>query len=126
MAKTVLIVEDDKEQGQVLFDTIKNAGYEVILSTSGQDGLKIALDKQPDLIILDNRMPEMSGFSMLRKLRAESSWGQRVPVLFFSNVQIGDDLEAEDIENAGAVDYLIKSDTTLEHLIAKIRSILAS
>ena|ERR1051326_2281800 len=124
MAKTVLIVEDEPSQMIALADAVEKEGFTVIRASDGQTGLQIALDKQPNLILLDNRMPEMSGYTMLRKLRKEGSYGANVPVVFFSNIAIGDDAEAEDILATGPAYYLMKSDTSLAQLAAKIKSLI--
>lgn len=122
--KTILIVEDEQPQMLALTDAFEKEGFATLQATDGQKGLDLALAKQPNLILLDNRMPEMSGYTMLRKLRKENSWGAGVPVVFFSNIAIGDDAEAEDIMQAGPAYYLMKSDTSLAQLVAKIKSLI--
>jgi len=124
VGKTILIVEDDTAQMTALFDAFGRAGFNVLQAQNGPKGLEIALERQPALIVLDNRMPDMSGYTMLRKLRKENSYGAGVPVIFFSNISISDDAEAEDILQTGPAYYLMKSETSLEQLIAKARSLI--
>lgn len=119
---TILIVEDEPAQLNVLSDAIQTSGFNTLKASDGPTGLKMALEHQPSLILLDNRMPQMSGYSMLRQIRAENNWGAKVPVIFFSNIPVSGHEEETDIADAGVAYYLMKSDTSLVDLIAKIRT----
>jgi CheY-like chemotaxis protein len=123
MSKTILIIEDDKIMRDTCADRLKREGFTVLEADGGPKGLDIALNDQPDLIILDNRMPEMSGYQMLRKLREKNNWGANVPVIFFTNVEMTDDAEA-DVAETNPAHYLVKSETSLEMLVTKIRELL--
>jgi two-component system NtrC family sensor kinase len=66
----VLVIEDSEEVTAFLLDTIlKPSGYEPLLATSGEDGLRLALEQRPDLVILDLNLSEMSGMEVIRGLR---------------------------------------------------------
>jgi DNA-binding response OmpR family regulator len=123
MSQTILIIEDEKVMRDVLADRIKKEGFTVLEAENGTTGLHMALDSQPDLIILDNRMPEMGGYQMLKTLREKNNWGAGVPVIFFTNVGLTADAEA-DIDAINPAHYLIKSDTSMDMLVAKIRELL--
>ena len=84
----------------------------------------MALDGQPDIVLLDIRMPNMTGFEMLKKLRSKNDWGMRVPVIFFTNIQPSSDDEMADVEGLGPVAYMIKSDTNLDDIVAKVKEII--
>lgn len=120
----ILVVEDEEPIRRALVDTLKSDGMTVYEADDGERGMKAALDKQPDLILLDNRLPAQSGFSMLRQLRKSGSFGASVPVIFLSNVKVTSEEEQDAIASVGAVDYLMKSDTSMKDVVAKIRSIL--
>ncbi len=122
--RTILVVEDETSQQNALKDALQGEGFAVLTADDGESGLKIALEKQPNLILLDNRMPRMSGYTMLRQLRVENNWGSTVPVIFLSNIAVASKEEESDIHDAGAAYYLMKSDTSLADLIAKIKSVL--
>lgn len=124
MKQTVLIVEDEMVQRQVLSDKLKAEGFNVLTADDGEKGLKLALSDHPDLVLLDNRMPNMSGFAMLKRLRDQDAWGEKVPVIFFSNVEPGSRSEKEDLDAIQPTAYLIKSDTDLTEVVAKIREVL--
>ena len=126
MKQTILVVEDEVVQRQVLSDKLKAEGFNVLTAEDGERGLKLSLSDHPDLVLLDNRMPNMSGFAMLKRLREEDSWGEHVPVIFFSNVEPGSREEKQDLDAIGPTAYLIKSDTDLTEVVAKIREVLGS
>ena len=62
MRNTILIVEDEKEVLELLGLYLQEEGYKVLLANGGAEGIKIAKDENPDLILLDIQMPEMNGY----------------------------------------------------------------
>lgn len=123
MSQKILVIEDEKIMRGVEVDRLKKEGFLVLEADNGARGLDVALSEQPDLIILDNRMPDMGGYQMLKTLREKNNWGAGVPVIFFTNVQLTADAEA-DIGEINPAHYLVKSDTSLDMLVAKIRELL--
>ena len=121
---TILIIEDEDVQQQVIGEKLSAAGFDVMRASDGSQGLSKALANTPDLILLDNRMPKMGGFEMLSRLHESGTWGENVPVIFFSNVEPTTREERQDIEAAGAAHYLLKSETSLEDIVVKIKEIL--
>ncbi len=126
MKQVVLIVEDEAIQRDVLKSKLQSEGFGVLTATDGEEGLKLALSDHPDLVLLDNRMPTMSGFAMLRRLREHDAWGEKVPVIFFSNVEPVSKGEKEDLDAIAPTAYLMKSETDLSTIVAKIRETLGS
>jgi CheY-like chemotaxis protein len=122
--KTILIIEDDHVQLQVVSEKLKTSGFKVIEAFDGAMGLQVALSEQPDLILLDNRMPQMSGYEMLRRLREGGGWGEKVPVIFFSNVEPATKEEQNDLEAITPTAYILKSDTDLTGIVEKIKQAL--
>ena len=120
----ILVVEDEKEQREVLSRTLSDAGYGVLQASDGKSGLTMAADHQPDLIMLDIKMPEMTGFEMLKNLRKQSSWGERVPVIFLTNIQMSGDDEMEAIAQIQPTHYFVKSDTSLQNILTKIKEVI--
>ena len=74
----ILIVDDEPEMVRGLEDNLRFEGYQTIGATNGPDGLALALEAGPDLVILDITMPRMSGWAVLRDLRAKQL---EVPVM---------------------------------------------
>jgi two-component system cell cycle response regulator len=123
--KRILVIEDDYVQRQVLSEKITAEGFDVITAHDGESGYQAAIANEPNLILLDNRMPGMSGYQMLKKLRESGKYGEQVPVLFFSNIEPGSKEERTDIEAVQPTAYLLKSDTDLSSIVAKIKESLA-
>lgn len=120
MAK-ILIVEDDKFLRELISQKIGAEGYEVIGATDGEEGLKVAGETHPDLILLDLILPTMDGFEVLQKLKGQELT-KAIPVIVLSNLG-----QKEDIDKGmqlGAVDYMIKAHFTPKEIVEKIKSIL--
>jgi DNA-binding response OmpR family regulator len=116
--KTILIVEDEQTLGRALTAKLESVGFSVLCAHNGEEGLAVAQEKMPDLILADIIMPKMDGLTMLDKMR-ENEWGKNVPVIMLTNLS-----SAEDIDEAtknGVHDYLVKSDWTLEDIVAKVK-----
>lgn len=100
----VLIIDDTPANLQTLGRALTNE-YDLHIATSGADGLKLATDIRPDLILLDVMMPEMDGYEVCRRLKADENL-ECIPVVFVTALS---DLDAEAKGLAlGAVDYLTK------------------
>lgn len=121
--KSILIVEDDTALRKVLTDKLTEEGFTVYGAVNGLDGLKVAAEKHPTLILLDIFMPIMDGFTMLTKLRSSDAWGKHVLVLVLTN-----SIDAQTIAKVtglGTTDFLIKSEWSLDALTKRIRERLA-
>ena len=117
----VLVVEDRRENLVFLSDQIlRPNGYQVITASDGEAGLHRALTEAPDLIIVDFRMPKMSGIEMLRALKKE---GKDIPVIV-ATCHGSEELAIEAFR-LGARDYLIKP-YEIEEMMASIDQALSS
>ena len=91
---------------------------------NGAAGFKLALKEHPDIILLDLLMPKMDGITMLKKLRQETEWGKSIPVVVLTNLSPDtEEINQAIVENKPAY-YLIKSDTSLNELLEKVKEIL--
>lgn len=122
--RTILIIEDDKILRETCAERLGQEGFTVLAAEDGTKGFDMAHSYEPDLLVLDNRMPGMSGYDMLRRLRNTNNWGATVPVIFFSNVEPKTDEEHAALESVNPVHYLMKSETSLETLVQVIRKLL--
>lgn len=117
----VLLVEDDKPIVEILKRTLKENNIDIIVGYDGKEGLKLAVENHPDLILLDIVMPTMDGLTMLKTLR-ENDWGKTVKVLVITNLSNPvSETEATDLNVEG---YIIKSDWRLDEIIGKIKKLL--
>jgi DNA-binding response OmpR family regulator len=119
--KILLIVEDDLSLSKALVGKFSTENFGILEAKNGEDGLKIALDKKPDLILLDVVMPRMDGISMLKELR-QDAWGKNVPVIILSN--LSDVQNNPEISQEHIADYIIKTDWSLEDIVKKVKDIL--
>lgn len=114
----ILVVEDEEVLLGVLKDRLKNEGFDVITARDGEQGLKMALEHQPDLILLDILMPKMGGITMLKNLRATPA-GKDTHVIILTNVS--DSKLVHEALTYGVRDFLVKSDWVLSDLVTAIR-----
>ncbi|MBB3044874.1 response regulator [Nocardioides sp. LMS-CY] len=113
----VLIVEDDARIRPLLMRSLDERGYAVSSAATGMQGLAMAVDDRPDLVILDLGLPDVDGTQVLRMLRAVSD----VPVIVASARD--DDPSLVGCLDAGADDYVVKPFTT-DQLEARIRAVM--
>ena len=115
--RLVLVVEDDQETRDVLRLYLEKEGYEVLAAQDGDLGLKYALDRRPDIVLLDLMLPGTDGWELCRRLRAES----KVPVLMLSaRGQVEDRIKGFDL---GADDYVSKPFSPRE-VVRRVRALL--
>jgi CheY-like chemotaxis protein len=76
----VLIVEDNGKNLKLVRDILQVKGYETVEATTGEDGIRIATERIPDLVLMDIQLPGMNGIDALRALRADASTA-RIPVI---------------------------------------------
>ena len=103
---TVLTVEDDAFLSSLVENNLLKAGYDVIATETGAEGLSHALTEHPDIILLDILLPDVGGLEVLRLLKNNDAT-KEIPVIIFSNFGGHDD-----VKNGlalGACEYLVKS-----------------
>lgn len=115
---TVLIVEDEPAQSEVLAYNLKAEGYHVITADNGEDALILVDENMPDLILLDWMMPHVSGIEVCRRLKIRSET-RSIPIIMLS-------ARSEEIDRVrgleiGADDYVAKPYSIIE-LMARVRA----
>jgi DNA-binding response OmpR family regulator len=116
----ILVAEDDPDIRDLLTFTLEFAGYEVKSVNNGEDAVRLARRDDPDLILLDVRMPRMTGYEACSLIRADPNLSH-IPILFLSVK--GQDTEVLAGMKAGAEEYLIKPFVP-DQLTQRIREIL--
>jgi DNA-binding NarL/FixJ family response regulator len=101
----ILIIEDQPQMRRNLAFILEMEKFEVIVAENGRQGIELARQKQPDLVICDVMMPEQDGYAVLQTLRAEKSTAN-VPFIFLTAK--GDKPDVRQGMNLGADDYLTK------------------
>ena len=116
----ILIIEDDDLVSRTVERSLSSEEFKISLADNGLDGLKFARKRQPDLVILDVIMPEMDGYEVCRKIRADQTLSD-VPILFLT-AKIKDDDKVNGFL-AGADDYLTKP-FNIDELLLRVHAIL--
>ena len=104
MAK-ILIAEDERDIRDLVAFTLRFAGYEVFTATNGEEAIELAPQVKPDLVLMDVRMPRMTGYEACRALKANPDL-KDIPVVFLSAK--GQESEIQQGLESGAEDYLLK------------------
>jgi len=117
-----LIAEDDEFLGSIYETKFTAEGFKVIRAIDGEEAIKFASSKKPDLILLDVLMPKLDGFGVLKILK-EQLETRGIPVILLTN--LGQRVDVEKGLSLGAVDYLIKTHLKPSETVAKVRKILS-
>jgi DNA-binding response OmpR family regulator len=117
----ILIAEDECDIRDLITYTLRFANYDVIAVSNGEEAVTMARQEVPDLILMDVRMPLMTGYEACAAIRAEPNL-KDIPIIFLS--ARGQDSEIQAGLQAGAVEYLLKPFAP-NQLTARIQTILA-
>lgn len=121
MTKKILLIEDDTFITDIYITKLKESGFEVILASDGEEALTKARENNPDLVLLDIVLPQLTGFEILKEMR-EFEHLNSVPIIILSN--LGQKKEIEKGFKLGATKYLIKAHFTPSEVIEEIKDIL--
>lgn len=102
--KKILIIDDDVNMVEIIGIRLETRGYDVITANDGLIGLEKARNENPDLILLDVRMPQMDGHTMLRNLKKYREKTKSIPVIILTGMKDLEDL----FYLEGAADYITK------------------
>ncbi|WP_437566454.1 response regulator [Sorangium sp. So ce542] len=116
----ILVIEDEPALQKVLDYNLRQAGHEVLLAGQGGEGVRLALDQRPDLVLLDLMLPDLSGTEVCRALQ-QSEGTQRIPVMIVS--ARGDEVDRIVGFELGAVDYVVKPFSVRE-LVLRVHAVL--
>lgn len=119
MAK-ILIADDERDIRDLVAFTLKIAGHEVVVTTNGQEAYETAMRIIPDLIILDVRMPRMTGYEVCERIKANPDT-HNIPVVFLSAK--GQENEVLTGIALGAREYILKP-FSLDQLTSSVSNIL--
>ncbi len=117
----IVIAEDEPDIRDLITFTLRFAGFEVIAGANGEEGYELAKREKPDLVMMDVRMPRMTGYEACRKIKADPEIAH-IPVIFLSAK--GQESEIQTGLEAGADDYLLKPFAPGD-LTERIRAVLS-
>jgi DNA-binding response OmpR family regulator len=116
----VLIADDDEDIRSLVAFRLERAGYDVVAARDGEEALQLALERAPDLAVLDVMMPKLSGLDVTRRLRTEEATSKMPVILLTARVR---DADVAGGYEAGADDYIRKPFSAHE-LGARVGAIL--
>ena len=116
---TILIVEDNALNLELVTDLLAAAGYSIRQARSGEEGVRLAQGEPPDLILMDLRLPGMDGYDALRHLRADPRTAHIPTVALTAQAMSGDH---EAVVAAGFDDYISKpiNTATFPQMVARV------
>jgi len=117
----ILLVEDDQALSTLYKTALEMSGLVVTAAYDGEEGITLALNTRPDLIVADLLMPKMDGITMINKIR-EDAWGRNAKVIFLTNLT-----DPESVFHSFQLkpeEYIVKVHTEINEVVNKIRSAL--
>jgi two-component system alkaline phosphatase synthesis response regulator PhoP len=119
MAK-ILIAEDERDIRDLITFTLTFGGYQVVAAANGEEALEKAREEIPDLILMDVRMPKMTGYEACQEMKKDDRI-KHIPVVFLSAK--GQDSEVATGLDVGAVEYILKPFSP-DELTARVKELL--
>lgn len=122
MPKRILLIEDDHDLAEIYLRVLEKAGYDVLHAEDGESGYDMALEHEPDLILLDIMLPKKQGLTILKELR-NTPKSETFPVYIVS--MLGDDLMKKQATNLGANGYIVKSQIDPYEISSQVEEIFS-
>lgn len=116
---TILVVEDDENIRELYSLALENGGLKVLSAATGTEGVKLALEEHPAVILMDIMLPDISGHEAVEKIRNDR-WGKNAKIIFLTNMS-----DASDVAQAvaaGSEEYIIKVHTTPKEVVNIVRT----
>lgn len=117
----IAIIEDDSVISQMYRMKFEADGFDVQIADNGRDGVTLAHHMQPDIILLDMQMPQMTGGEALMEIRKQD-WGKTVPVIVLTN--LGEEEAPKNIRSLGIHSYIVKADLTPRQVVERVKDAL--
>lgn len=117
----IAIIEDDQSINEMYRLKLELEGFKVISAMDGEAGLKITEQHRPDLLLLDLKMPIMTGEEMLQKLR-QTDWGAKIKVIILTNISRDEAPRSLQLLNINR--YIVKAHYTPAQVIDEVRQVL--
>lgn len=119
----ILIIDDDPAIITVFETALRRENYEVVSAPDGQSGIEKAKTEKPDLILLDQILPDIKGNDVIKQLKSAPE-AQNLKIAILSN--FGQSELVQEALNAGAVDYILKYQIEPSDLVNKVKTILGT
>jgi len=119
---TILIVEDNEKNMKLARDVLQSKGYATLEAVTGEDGVRLAIEKRPDLVLMDIQLPGINGIEALRQVRANPG-SARIPVVAFTASVTSTD--RSQISAAG-FDAFLRNPINLKEFLETVKRLLGS
>jgi len=117
----ILVVDDDESLSLVITTALEKEGFATLSSKTGRDALNKAKSDNPDLILLDQVLPDISGNEVLKTLKADDQT-KNIPVMMITN--FSQEEFVNQAINEGAIDYVFKYKVEVQDIVNKIKNVL--
>ena len=117
----ILVVEDDNFLRDLLARKLTHEKYDLLIAANGEEGLELARNEHPSIILLDLILPGMDGFEVLTAIKADPNTAN-IPVIILSN--LGQESDIDKAKKIGADEFLIKSNFSIDEVVAKMRKLM--
>jgi DNA-binding response OmpR family regulator len=119
----ILFIEDDPLIVKIYSTRLKADGHEVFSAENGEEGLKVAYECDPSVVVLDVMMPKMDGFGVLEKLRTDEKF-KNIPILMYSNLNNEDEIFRA--KQNGVTEFIVKANLSPTQMVMKIEQYVPS
>ncbi len=117
MSKKVLVIEDNEQNIYLMDFLLKNSGFEVIQARDGMDGIAMAREEAPDLILLDIQLPGIDGYAVAEKLSQDEEYAPAPIVAVTSYAMVGDREKALAAGCTGYIEKPINPETFISEIL---------
>lgn len=121
--KKILVIEDEPAFSKLIHETLVRNGYDALDAVTGKTGLELSLSEHPSLIILDIKLPDMDGLTVLDHLR-QDAWGKTAKVIVLTNLDPNDDILKKILEYKPDY-YFVKSNIKLAELMERVKGVIS-
>ncbi len=119
----ILIVDDDEKELGLYQDILSSEGFDVLTAGNGEDGLKLAIENIPDLILLDVMMPEKDGGKVSQDL-LENNKTRNIPVIYLTSIITEEEVKAQHGRVSGR--FIISKSSNRTELVQRIKEVLSA
>jgi two-component system cell cycle response regulator DivK len=120
VSKRILVIEDTEDNRRIFRDLLTHAGFELIEAVDGQEGVAMAIEQRPDLILMDIQLPIIDGYEATRRIKADPAL-QHIPIIAVTSYALsGDEAKAR----AAGCDGYIAKPFSPRQILATVRDFL--
>lgn len=120
---SVLIVDDDESIRDLYADAFELAGLTALKAKTGEEGVTLALQKHPNVILVDITMPGMDGHEVVRQIR-QDAWGRNARIMYLTN--LSDAANVVDAVQHKSDEYIVKANTDVSEVVNRARTLMYS